>query len=198
MTAKDRLRERLLDRRASLADADIAAAEHPLCARALAAVEALGAARRVAAYLSVGSEPATWALVDALRACRLEVLVPRALPRRQMGWALYEGRERLTLGRFDIPEPLRPDDPGGLSTVEVALVPALAVDLAGFRLGRGGGYYDTVLAAHPSVPRVALTYDHEIVDDVHPQGHDERVDLVVSPERTLQLPPRPAGTWVVE
>ncbi|WP_262848466.1 5-formyltetrahydrofolate cyclo-ligase [Mumia quercus] len=191
MTAKDRLRERLLDRRAGLADADVVAAEHPLCTHALAAVEATGATRRVAAYLSVGREPSTWALVDALRARGLEVLVPRALPRRQMAWALYEGRERLTLGRFDIPEPLGPDEPGGLSTVEVALVPALAVDVAGFRLGRGGGYYDTALAAHPAVWRLALAYDHEVVDDVHPQDHDERVDLVVTPDRTLHLPPRP-------
>ncbi|MFD1825819.1 MULTISPECIES: 5-formyltetrahydrofolate cyclo-ligase [Mumia] len=190
MSAKPRLREALLERRTHLSADAMVAAERRLCAGALAVVREVGTPRRVAAYLSVGREPPTWELVDALRAEGMEVLVPRSLPRRQIAWAPYEGRDRLVLGRFDIPESSAPVAPDGLGTVAVVLVPALAVDVAGFRLGRGGGYYDTTLAKHPEPLRVALTYDHELVDDVHPEAHDERVDVVVTPERTLSLPPR--------
>ncbi len=190
MTAKQRLREDLLERRTHLDDAAVVAAEQQLCDAALMVVRDHGAAR-VAAYLSMGREPPTWALVEALCAAGVDVLVPRSLPRRRIVWVADQGRDRLVLGRFALPEPSAPADPGGLRNVQLALVPALAVDRAGFRLGRGGGYYDTALAEAPVPLRVALAYDHEIVDDVHPEPHDERVDVVVTPARTVRLPPRP-------
>ncbi|MFC6147892.1 MULTISPECIES: 5-formyltetrahydrofolate cyclo-ligase [Mumia] len=189
MTEKQRLRELLLERRAGLDEQALDAAGVALAGR-VAAVVHERSARYVAAYLSVGGEPPTWELLDALRADGVTVVVPRALPGRRMTWLRYVGRDTLTVGRFGIREPDGDGDPDALAQADVVVVPALAVDRAGFRLGRGGGFYDAALAAHPDPVRVAMVHDHEVVDDVHPEGHDERVDVVVTPTRTLSLPAR--------
>ncbi|MBW9206955.1 5-formyltetrahydrofolate cyclo-ligase [Mumia sp. zg.B17] len=189
MTDKRLLREQLLEARADLDEAAVAAAGTALGRRAHALVRE-HAGRSVAAYLSVGREPPTWPLLDALLAEDVEVVVPRALPRRQLSWVRYAGRDALVIGRFGIPEPRGEAVPDALAGTDVAIVPALAVDAAGFRLGRGGGYYDEALASCERPLRVALVYDHELVDDVHPEAHDQRVDVALSPARTVELPPR--------
>ncbi|MGH1561839.1 5-formyltetrahydrofolate cyclo-ligase [Mumia sp. DW29H23] len=189
MTDKRRLREQLLERRTALDEQAVVAAETALARRASAVVRDHGA-RVVAAYLSVGREPPTWALLDALLADGVEVVVPRALPRRRLSWVPYAGRDALVLGRFQIPEPTGGADDTALARADLVVVPALAVDATGFRLGRGGGYYDTALESCDRPVRVALVYDHEVVADVHPEAHDQRVDVAVTPQRTIALPPR--------
>ncbi|WP_370618003.1 5-formyltetrahydrofolate cyclo-ligase [Mumia sp. Pv 4-285] len=189
MTEKQRLREVLLERRSTLDERALEAAAAALAVRASAVVHER-AVRRVAAYLSIAGEPPTWPLLDRLLADGVVVVVPRALPGRRMTWLRYTGRDALAVGRFGIPEPTGDDDPDALDRVEVVLVPALAVDTSGYRLGRGGGFYDAALQARPEVARVALVHDHEIVDDVGPEPHDQRVDVAVTPERTLILPAR--------
>jgi 5-formyltetrahydrofolate cyclo-ligase len=189
VTDKRLLRERLLEGRTDLDEAAVVAAGTALSRRVHALVREHGA-RSVAAYLSVGLEPSTWPLLDALLAEDVEIVVPRALPRRQLTWVRYAGRDALVIGRFGIPEPRGEAVPDALARTDVAIVPALAVDAAGFRLGRGGGYYDEALASCERPLRVALVYDHELVDDVHPEAHDQRVDVVLTPARTVDLRPR--------
>ena len=189
MTDKRWLRERLLEQRSTLDTVTVVDAGRALAQRARSLVEQ-HRVRAVAAYLSVGLEPPTWPMLDGLLTDGVDVLVPRALPRRRMTWVRYAGRQALALGRFGIPEPHGPSDDGALDAVDAVVVPALAVDGEGHRLGRGGGYYDTALAAHPAPLRIAVVYDHEVVADVFPQGHDQRVDVAITPRRTIAMPPR--------
>ena len=81
---------------------------------------------------------------------------------------------------------LQPAEPprgtGTVARADVVLVPALAVDRSGFRLGRGGGSYDRALArVGEQVPVIALLYDHELVDAVPVQEHDRPVRAVARP-----------------
>jgi 5-formyltetrahydrofolate cyclo-ligase len=137
----------------------------------------------VAAYYSVGTEPDSHALVYGLWKRGSYVLLPLLRPDGDLDWASYEGPDSLRPGPRGLTEPAEP--PRGVTAItsaDLVLVPALAVDRAGLRLGRGGGSYDRALArVGDQVPTVALLYDRELLDEV-PAGPDDRpVRLVARP-----------------
>ncbi|MEV6169416.1 5-formyltetrahydrofolate cyclo-ligase [Streptomyces sp. NPDC051954] len=183
------LRRAFLAVRNRLTADDVREAADALSERALELPE-LARARTVAAYVSVGSEPGTLALLDALRARGVRVLLPALLPDNDLDWAAYAGEGSLARvqhgGRMALFEPagerLGPD---AVTAADVVLLPGLAVDARGVRLGRGGGSYDRVLArleragAHPAL--VVLLYDSEVVERVPAQAHDRPVHAVVTP-----------------
>jgi 5-formyltetrahydrofolate cyclo-ligase len=168
---------------------DVRKAAEALAARALGTPEVAGA-HAVAAYVSVGSEPGTLALLDALRARGVRVLLPALLPDNDLDWGEYTGEGSLARvrhgGRMALSEPtgerLGPD---AVTEADVVLLPGLAVDGRGMRLGRGGGSYDRVLArleragARPAL--LVLLYDGEVVAHVPGEPHDRPVDAVVTP-----------------
>ena len=79
-----------------------------------------------------------------------------------------------------------------MARADAVLVPALAVDAAGRRLGRGGGSYDRALArVGPLVPLIALIYDDELVEQVPAEGHDVPVRATASPRAGLTAPRPP-------
>ena len=107
----------------------------------------LAEARTVAAYVSVGREPGTRALLDALRARGVRVLLPVLLPDNDLDWAAYEGPDALARAGRGLLEPAGPRlGPDAVTGADAVLLPGLAVDGGGMRLGRGGGSYDRVLA----------------------------------------------------
>ena len=100
-------------------------------------------------------------------------------------------------GRFGLLEPAGPRlGPGALAAADVVVVPALAVDRRGARLGRGRGYYDRALAhARPGAVLVAVVFDDELVDALPAEPHDRRVSAVVTPSggrQALDSASRPA------
>jgi 5-formyltetrahydrofolate cyclo-ligase len=109
----------------------------------------------------------------------------------ELDWASYEGPDSLVPGRRGLLEPGEP--PRGVAAVaraDAVLVPALAVDRAGNRLGRGGGSYDRALArVGPLIPLIALLYDDELVDRVPVEGHDLPVRAVVRPGHGITVLP---------
>jgi 5-formyltetrahydrofolate cyclo-ligase len=143
------------------------------------------AARTVAAYVSVGTEPDTRALLDALP----NVLLPVLRPDYDLDWARYDGS--LVDGPHGLRQPAGPRlGISAVSTADVVVVPALAVDRAGRRLGRGGGSYDRVLARVAGWT-VALIYDDELRAEVPTDPHDRSVDAAVTPSAVIRFP-RPA------
>jgi 5-formyltetrahydrofolate cyclo-ligase len=137
----------------------------------------------IAAYYSVGAEPDTRGLLFALWKRGSYVLLPLLRPDGDLDWASYEGPESLVPGPRGLLEPGEPPrGPGAVARADVVLVPALAVDRAGNRLGRGGGSYDRALArVGPLVPLIALVYDAELVERVPAEPHDVKVRAAVSP-----------------
>jgi 5-formyltetrahydrofolate cyclo-ligase len=137
----------------------------------------------VAAYYSVGAEPDTHGLVFALWKRGAYVLLPILRADGDLDWASYEGPDSLVPGPRGLREPGEP--PRGVRAVasaDAVLVPALAVDRAGHRLGRGGGSYDRALArVGPLIPLIALLYDDEIVAHVPAERHDVPVRAAVTP-----------------
>jgi len=176
------LRARLLAARAEL-PADRRAADGRAIRDALLGRPEVQMAGTVAVYYSVGTEPDTRGLVFALWKRGSYVLLPLLRPDEDLDWASYEGPESLVPGPRGLLEPGEPPrGPGAVARADVVLAPALAVDRAGNRLGRGGGSYDRALArVGPLVPLIALVYDGELVDRVPAEPHDVRVRAVVSP-----------------
>ncbi|MFE9807571.1 5-formyltetrahydrofolate cyclo-ligase [Streptomyces sp. NPDC005227] len=183
------LRRGFLSVRSGLTDDDVRKSAAALAVRALELPE-LAHARSVAAYVSVGSEPGTLALLDALHARGVRVLLPVLLPDNDLDWGVYEGAGSLAPvrhgTRMALLEPAGERlGPEAVRDADAVLLPGLAVDGRGMRLGRGGGSYDRVLArleradADPAL--VVLLYDAEVVDRVPAEAHDRPVHAVVTP-----------------
>ncbi|MDH6127930.1 5-formyltetrahydrofolate cyclo-ligase [Kitasatospora sp. GP82] len=189
---KTELRSRLLaDRRALSPEwresAAVALSGH--------AVELAGPGQTVAAYVSVGAEPGTRPLLEALRARGVRVLLPVLLPDNDLDWAEYEGPDRLAPAGRGLLEPTgRRLGPEAVCAAALVLLPGLAVDRQGLRLGRGGGSYDRVLArltraqARPLL--ATLLYDTELLDTVPAEPHDHPVHAAVTPSAVHHLNPR--------
>ncbi len=172
--AKDAWRRRLLAARRALPAAVRAARAASLTIGVLRL--ASGLSGPVCAYLPIGTEPGSPAMLDALRAAAHEVLLPvvPAIP-GPLDWARYDGS--LEAGPLGLRQPTGPRlGPDAISGAALVLVPALAADHAGRRLGRGGGFYDRTLPlAAPGTPLVVLLNDEELVDEVPAEQHDRRV-----------------------
>jgi 5-formyltetrahydrofolate cyclo-ligase len=184
--AKATLRRRVLAGRAALPGRHRADAGRLLRDAVLSLPEAQMAGT-IAAYVSVGTEPDTRGLIYALWKRGGYVLLPLLLPGGDLDWACYEGPDSLAPGPRGLLQPTEP--PRGVMAIgsaDLVIVPALAVDRSGRRLGRGGGSYDRALArVGAAVPTIAMLYDDELVDEV-PSGPDDRpVRLSARPQRGI-------------
>ena len=180
-------RARVLQQRALLTSAQQAAAAAALAEAVTAALERHDGP--VGAYASFGTEPGTGPLRAALRA-RTEVLLPVLEPDGDLDWALDDGR--LTAGPGSLPVPAGPRlGRAAVASCGLLVVPALAVDRAGTRLGRGGGSYDRALARARGYV-VAALHSGELVPELSAEPHDRPVHAVVLPDRGLvELPTHP-------
>jgi len=177
---KSALRRQLLDRRSSLSPATLletgqrlAAVLQPVCA----------AAGTVAAYAAVSAEPPTAPLLARLPGVRL--LLPVLLPDGDLDWAEHHPAQPLRPSLRGLLEPTGPRlGARAIGEADVVLVPALAADRAGRRLGRGGGSYDRALLRADGLV-VALLHDGELLDAVPAEPHDVAVDAVVTPSLGL-------------
>lgn len=138
-------------------------------------------ARRVLLYLSKGSEVDTWPLLDCALAQGKEVYAPRCLERPgEMAFYRVSSREDLQAGAFGLLEPI----PGRCPPLErgqgdLCLVPGLAFDREGYRLGYGKGYYDCFLAAQP-VRTVGLCFEALAFERLPRDGFDRPVGRLVT------------------
>lgn len=179
VVAKAELRAELLSRRGARSLADRAAAADAVAA---ALVAGLRGVRTLAAFVPDAIEPGSGRLPEAYADTGARVLLP-VVPAtgRVLDWAVYAGE--LELGRFQLSHPVgRRLGALAIAEAEAVVVPALAVDRFGIRLGRGGGYYDRALVhARPDAVLVTVVFDDEWVDALPREVHDRPVNAVVTP-----------------
>jgi 5-formyltetrahydrofolate cyclo-ligase len=190
---------------AGIAGAELAAAKASMRAEILSARRAMDPAERaetgrairdsllglpemqmagvVAAYFSVATEPDTRGLVFALWKRGTYVLLPLLRPDGDLDWASYEGPDSLAPGPRGLFEPTEPArGVTAITSADLVIAPALAVDGNGNRLGRGGGSFDRALArVGPVVLTVALLYDGEFCGAVPAGPLDQPVRAAVLP-----------------
>ena len=176
------MRRRVVAARAAMSAEDRAAAG-PMIRDHVLSLPQVAAAGTIAAYYSIGTEPASRSLVYALWKRGSYVVLPVLLPGGDLDWASYEGPDSLVPGPRGVLQPAEPPrGPATVSRADVVLVPAVAVGRSGHRLGRGGGSFDRALArVGEQVPSIALLYDDELVDEVPVDEHDQAVRAVARP-----------------
>ncbi|MGC4804545.1 5-formyltetrahydrofolate cyclo-ligase [Micromonospora sp. DT233] len=154
------------------------------------------------AYVPVGSEPGGPELPEALRAALppgAVLLLPVLCADLDLDWAVYTGTDALVAAGRGLREPTGPRlGRAAVAAASLVVVPALAVDRRGRRLGRGGGSYDRALArVGDRALTVALLHDGELRDRLPVQPHDRAVRAVVDPRgglRTLTGDPGAVAT----
>ena len=182
--SKTALRERLLAARSTRGRAALDAAADGLADHGIALCRD---ARMVAAYVAITGEPPTHLLLDALRAKGIEVLLP-VIAGDGLDWARDVGSR--VNGPLGIAEPAGPRLGGdALAAADIVVVPALAVDRRGRRLGRGRGFYDRSLSALDRSGRaiVACVFDEEVLEDIPAEAHDVAVDAALTPSGVVRL-----------
>ena len=188
-------RRRLRALRRSMPRAERAAAERAIAAR----LRRLGCARpglRVAAYLAMPGEASLADFLATASATGTRLWVPRIASRRRRTLEFVELAPGASLrrGAYGIAEPAGCGRPVRIGNLDVVLVPLVAFDRAGHRLGMGAGYYDRALAARRDRGRayrrpklVGIAYACQEVDSIEPRPWDVALDAVVT-ERELIVP----------
>ena len=186
--AKLALRDQLVTARGRvplpvLSDHARAVAEH------LMAAPELRRAATVAAYVSVGREPGTGPLLAGLAEAGKRVILPLLQPDDDLDWAVYRGPDSLVRARRGLLEPVgTPLGPYAIGTADCVIVPGLAVDRTGLRLGRGGGSYDRALGRVPvGTFTCVVLHASEVRDEVPADPHDRQVTAVVTEDGVLRF-----------
>jgi len=181
---KQQLRDELLACR----DGEDASSRAAADARIKAQLESLSLfqdARIVYLYISIGSEVDTRGIIESLLACGKTVCAPRCSSDGVMHAHVLSSLDELQGGVMGIPAP-----PAGSAVVEpdaidLIIVPCIACDTSGYRLGYGGGYYDRYLACASQVSSLALCRETQLLERLPREEHDIPVDFVITDKRVL-------------
>lgn len=134
-------------------------------------------ARTLYGYLPYNQEVRTIPILKQALRDGKQVAVPKVYG-DTMNFILLEDLTQVAKGYAGIPEPIA-DDPVAQDPAALVLMPGLAFDPQGHRIGYGGGFYDKFLAQEPEHPTVALCYDFQVLPHLDTQEFDIPVDLVL-------------------
>lgn len=139
--------------------------------------EAVKNARIIMVYYSLPDEVCTHSLINQLHEHGKTVLLP-VVDGMDMVLKRYESDQMLTTGKFNIKEP-QGEVFIDYDKIDVALIPGMAFDKAGNRLGRGKGYYDRFLPRLKNAKRIGICFDFQMVTQVPTDDFDEKVEKVL-------------------
>jgi 5-formyltetrahydrofolate cyclo-ligase len=145
-------------------------------------------ARSVLFYAPMPAELDVWPLVQAALDAGKVVGLPRFAPALEeyVACGISDPKADIGPGHFGIFEPKAHCAGNELSRVDLILVPGLAFDLDGRRLGRGKGFYDQLLAGLPGFT-CGVTFDEQVVEEVPVESHDIQLDCVLTPTRWVEI-----------
>ena len=185
--AKIALRDQIRTARHRLPVAELGSLSRDLAAVVTAHPDVQRAAT-LTAYVSVGAEPGTGALLESLAALGKRVILPVVLPDMDLEWGTWRGADSVVPARYGLLEPVDRLGVDAIATADVVLVPGHGVSTTGARLGQGGGCYDRALGRVPvGTPVVCLLYDDEVGLDVPVDEHDRPVTAAATPTRWVDL-----------
>lgn len=140
----------------------------------------------VAIYMSLPEEPPTENLIQEVRKLNRNVWLPR-INNDELNW--IKNPTEFTVGPYGIKEPvgegvLAKD----LTELGAIILPALAVDVKGTRLGKGKGFYDRVLVQlKQDVKRIVLLFDTEFILEIPKENHDQPIHTIATPFRSIHF-----------
>jgi 5-formyltetrahydrofolate cyclo-ligase len=180
---KRAVRRAAIERRDLLSEDERSANSERIVERVLALPE-VGAAGTVMAFWSFGSEVQTSALIERLHGSGTRVVLPRVVE-GELEAVVYAPGDPVAAASFGAMEPAGRDVVPA-EEVDVVIVPGVAFDRRGGRVGYGGGFYDRLLSKAPAVPAVAVAFAVQLVDEVPQGGSDSRVDVIVTEDEVIR------------
>jgi 5-formyltetrahydrofolate cyclo-ligase len=184
MNEKQQLRKQMLTYRENLEKRVVKRASAHVC-RQLVQLSEYIEAEKILFYMAIRNE------IDLLDAMKMawkdqkQVLLPR-VKGTWMECIEVKQLDQLKKGTFGIPEPtdgpiVRPDQ------LDLVVVPGIAFDVQGYRLGYGGGYYDRLFARYPSLTRIGVLEHGQLVATVHPESHDQPMHILITSQQILRV-----------
>jgi 5-formyltetrahydrofolate cyclo-ligase len=186
--AKSELRLRARAARRTVLPEMRTAAAYAIAERVLNLPELIGASA-VMLYGASPEEADPGVLEFALREIGVRIAYPRITGPRILDVHWVDDPGILTTGPFGLTEPTEAAPLAQLGEISAIIVPGIAFDADGNRLGFGGGYYDSLLAhGGPTPPTIGIAYDEQLVDHVPHDAGDRPVAVIVTPTRMLRAP----------
>lgn len=184
--SKSAVREEALQRRDAIPFA-VRRAKGAAIRERLFGLEAFGAAQRVLFYASFRSEAPTEDMIRAAMALGKEVLLPKVDEENcALTKHIINGMHEVSPGYMGIPEPTS-EQCVRVEEIDLILVPGVAFDGDGWRVGYGGGYYDRLLPrVKGSRPVVALAYEEQITESLPHEAHDVAMDMIITDRRIIE------------
>ena len=173
---KKALRSMIREKKRAMTPEQIQTASQRLTALFLA-TEEYKKAKTVYGYLPYNQEVRTVPILEQALKDGKRVAVPKIFG-DEMKFICLADLNKVEKGYSGIPEPIA-DEPIANDETALVLMPGLAFDLKGNRMGYGGGFYDKFLEAEPGHPTVALCYDFQMLPHLDTEAHDIPVDLVL-------------------
>ncbi len=173
---KQALRKQIREMKRAMSENDIVSKSEEL-GRLFAASEAYRQAKTIYGYLPYNQEVRTVAMLQRALDDGKRVAVPKCYG-DEMRFIYLDDLSKVEKGYCNIPEPIE-DGPVADDPTALVLMPGLAFDPQGHRMGYGGGFYDKFLAAEPNHPTLALCYDFQMLEHLETEDHDIPVDFVI-------------------
>ena len=181
---KNAIRKRIVSRRDALSALEIASLSKEVAAQFLSSA-AYTAASTLALYCSIRSEVVTSGIFAAAQLAGKRILYPRTVG-TTLEFVAVENLEALVASRFGIYEP-QAGEAVPLAEIDLLVLPGVAFDVHGVRLGYGLGCYDRALAAVVRPTLAGLAYDFQVVASLPREEHDIPVDIVVTEKKILSM-----------
>ncbi len=173
---KKELRRTIRDRKRAMTEEEIVTRSKKLGVL-FAQSEAYKNAKTIYGYLPYNQEVRTVPMLEQALRDGKRVAVPKVYG-DEMKFLYLDDLSKVSKGYAGIPEPIA-DEPVADDETALVLMPGLAFDPAGHRIGYGGGFYDKFLAAEPNHPTLALCYEFQMLPELHTEEHDIPVDTVL-------------------
>ena len=173
---KKELRRSIRERKRAMTEVEIVSRSEKLGVL-FAQSEAYKAAKTIYGYLPYNQEVRTVPMLEQALRDGKRVAVPKVYG-DEMKFLYLDDLTKVSKGYAEIPEPIA-DEPVADDKTALVLMPGLAFDPAGHRIGYGGGFYDKFLAAEPNHPTLALCYEFQMLPELHTEEHDIPVDTVL-------------------
>jgi 5-formyltetrahydrofolate cyclo-ligase len=183
VSSKQALRDAAKQRRRAIPEDEIAKKSARICAYLL---EVIDGCDPVMAYVSKPPEVDTHPFIrELLREGRRVVVPIIEKETRTLRLSYLRDTTLLVKSTFHVPEPIGNEIPAQASDIQTVIIPLLAFDRRGNRLGYGAGYYDRFLAQNPGVKKIGVAFSCQETDSVPGDENDVRIDIVVTEDEVI-------------
>ena len=183
---KDSVRKDMLNRRNSLSESEMDLKNSVISENVLSLPE-VRAVLKIGVYMSIQGEVSARELISGLILAEKEVFVP-FMQGGEIKFTKFISFTEVVRGDYNVPEPARKAGIDG-SSIGLFILPGVAFDKKGYRLGRGRGFYDRFFRENNLLgkKRVGVCFDFQLVESIPHERHDVRVDIIVTELQVVRV-----------